>query len=257
MDWLIIILAGFSAGVLNAIAGGGSFITLPALTFVGINPIMANATGTAALLPGYIASTWRFRKDIKALPSLSYLMLFVLALIGGAGGALLLIIGDETVFSALIPWLILTATLLFLFKHKITTFTQSSLKVFEPISTAKATFTAKSTVVSSLIILSICVYGGYFNGGIGVILLAAFSLLGMRDLIAMNGLKTLLSAVLTSIAVIIYIIGGQIDWLTMLIMAISSSLGGYFGASISYKIEDKWIVATIITTGFVSFIYFL
>jgi len=244
MDWLIIIIAGFTAGMLNAIAGGGSFITLPALTLIGIPPIMANATGTAALLPGYIASVWRFRHDIKAVPSLPFLPLFYLALSGGAMGASLLLLGSDALFTIIIPWLILVATLLFLFKDRLT-------------NRRKSTKQSLSTVVSSLIFFIICVYGGYFNGGIGVILLTAFSFLGMQNLKEMNGLKNLVSAILTSIAVCIYIIGGKIEWLPALIMGISAATGGYIGASISYKIADKWVIWVIIGTGFTSFIYFI
>jgi hypothetical protein len=244
MDWLIIVLAGFSAGMLNAIAGGGSFITLPALTLLGISPIMANATGTAALLPGYITSVWRFRHDIKALPSLSFTRLLGLAIMGGAIGALLLLLGSDVLFITIVPWLILAATLLFLFNNKVIKYTKSN----------KLTL---SSVVTSLIFFIICIYGGYFNGGIGIILLAAFGLLGLNNLKEMNGLKNLVSAILTIIAVFIYIIGGIIDWSAMLVMGISAAAGGYLGASISYKLNDKSVIMIIVATGLISFIYFI
>jgi uncharacterized membrane protein YfcA len=254
MDWLLIIIAGFSAGVLNAIAGGGSFITLPALSFIGLNPIMANATGTAALLPGYIASAWRFRKDIKPLPNLPFVHLFIFAILGGACGALLLLVSEVAIFSTIIPWLILFASLLFLCKNKLSSYFRS-LAQSNPSNTKQNS--RKRMLIASIVIFSICLYGGYFNGGIGVILLAALSLLGLQELTEMNALKNLLSAVLTIIAVLIYIIGDQIEWFPMLIMSISSSIGGYLGASLAYKINNKWIVSIILSSGFISFIYFL
>ncbi|MFT6692794.1 MAG: putative membrane protein YfcA [Colwellia sp.] len=244
MDWIIIVIAGFSAGLLNAIAGGGSFITLPALTFLGISPIMANATGTAALLPGYIASAWRFRGELKTLPALSFLRLFSLATIGGAAGAILLLLGNDALFIAIIPWFIIGATLLFLFRDRLTKPTIKRIP-------------SPSSVVSSLIFFIVCVYGGYFNGGIGVILLATFGLLGLNNLKEMNGLKNIVSAILTIIAVFIYILGGLIEWVPMLIMGTSSAVGGYIGASISYKISDKWVIIVIVSTGLISFIYFI
>ena len=112
MDWIILGLAGFLGGMLNAIAGGGSFITLPALIFVGVPPVAANATGTAALLPGYIASAWRFRKDVELPANLSFFKLSIIATVGGCLGAIALLMSSETVFSKLIPWLILFATFL-------------------------------------------------------------------------------------------------------------------------------------------------
>ena len=110
MDWLIIAFAGLLGGMLNAVAGGGSFITLLALVFVGIPPLIANATGTAALLPGYLASAWRFRKDIEYPANLSLKNLCLIAVVGGCLGAAILLNTSEQLFAHLVPWLILLAT---------------------------------------------------------------------------------------------------------------------------------------------------
>ncbi len=114
LDWIVICTAGFLGGMLNAVAGGGSFFTLPALIFVGIPPIMANTTGTAALLPGYLASAWRFRHDIVYPASLNFTYITLIAILGGAVGAIILLLTDERIFSELIPWLILFATIAFI-----------------------------------------------------------------------------------------------------------------------------------------------
>jgi hypothetical protein len=115
MHEALIISAAFFAGVLNAIAGEGSFLTLPALVFIGVPPVTANATGTVALLPGYIAGAWGFKNDLKAPPSLSLLSLSGLSIFGGAVGAYLLLLTDPTLFKVIVPWLLLAATLMFAF----------------------------------------------------------------------------------------------------------------------------------------------
>lgn len=114
MDWVIIGIAGFLGGMLNAVAGGGSFITLPALIFVGVTPVSANATGTAALLPGYLASAWRFRRDVEFPANLKFRHIAFIAVSGGCLGAAILLMTSEQLFSTQIPWLILLATAAFI-----------------------------------------------------------------------------------------------------------------------------------------------
>lgn len=243
MDWLIIALAGFLGGMLNAVAGGGSFITLLALVFVGVPPIAANATGTAALLPGYIASAWRFRKDIEYPASLSLKNLILIALIGGSIGAGILLTTSEQVFAKLIPWLILLATAAFivgpwLLKRRMTEQGEnaSSAPILSPIT--------------ALIMLSaVCIYGGYFNGGLGIILLASFGLMGQTHLHGMNGLKNLLSALLTAIAVVVYAVGNVIDGQYLLLLAVMAIIGGYVGAALAYRISQPLLRGFIVIVG--------
>jgi len=237
MDWLTLGFAGFLGGLLNAVAGGGSFITLPALIYVGVPPIVANATGTAALLPGYIASAWRFRHDVEVPGSLSLRKTIVIALIGGSIGAAILLKTNDQQFSQLIPWLILFATFAFIFGPKFLEFKNSHSRT-----------TNLNVMTASLNLLLVCVYGGYFNGGLGIILLASFGLMGQTNLNGMNGLKNIISAVLTAIAVLLYIIGDVIAWKYLLFMGISASIGGYLGAAIAYKIPPKimrWFIIFI------------
>ena len=242
MDWLIIALAGFLGGMLNAVAGGGSFITLLALVFVGVPPIAANATGTAALLPGYIASAWRFRKDIEYPASLSLKNLILIALIGGSIGAGILLTTSEQVFAKLIPWLILLATAAFiigpwLLKRRIT-------------EQGENTSTPMLSPMTALIMLStVCIYGGYFNGGLGIILLASFGLMGQTNLHGMNGLKNLISALLTAIAVVVYAAGNVIDGQYLLLLAVMAIIGGYVGAALAYRISQPLLRGFIVIVG--------
>lgn len=242
MDWLIIALAGFLGGMLNAVAGGGSFITLLALVFVGVPPIAANATGTAALLPGYIASAWRFRKDIEYPVSLSLKDLILIALIGGSIGAGILLTTSEQVFAKLIPWLILLATAAFivgpwLLKRRIA-------EQGENTSTPML-----SPIMALMLLAAVCIYGGYFNGGLGIILLASFGLMGQTNLHGMNGLKNLISALLTTIAVVIYAAGDAIDSQYLLLLVVMAIIGGYVGAAMAYRISQPLLRGFIVIVG--------
>ena len=235
-DTSLLLVAAFVAGALNSVAGGGSFLTLPALVFVGVPPVVANATGTVALLPGYAAGAWGFREDTQAPPGLSMARLVVLSLIGGALGAGLLLVTSNETFSIIIPWLLLAATVLFAFGPQL----RQRLAGGAP-STAKATVG----------VLAVAIYGGYFNGGLGILLLALFGLLGQTKLNAMNGLKNLVSALLTCIAVAVYAIGGVVDWRYALLMMVAATAGGYIGARVARRIPAVWLRWGIVATGLV------
>ena len=232
----LLLTAAFVAGALNAVAGGGSFLTLPALVFVGVPPVIANATGTVALLPGYMAGAWGFREDTQPPPGLSMARLVVLSLIGGAAGAGLLLVTSNDMFSIVVPWLLLAATLLFALGPQLREWTAGG----KP-STAKATAG----------VLVVAAYGGYFNGGLGILLLALFGLLGQTQLNAMNGLKNWVSALLTAIAVVIYAAGGVVNWRYALLMMLAATAGGYIGARVARRIPALWLRWGIVATGLV------
>lgn len=241
---LIIILAGFAGGALNAIAGGGSFITLPALIYVGLPPITANATGTVALLPGYIASAWRYRGELGKAKEIPFKMYLVLSILGGSLGAVILLKTDNQVFNSIIPWLMLFASIVFALGSKLIKFPKDkgNQKVTNP--------------ASYLIIFLVCLYGGYFNGGLGIILLAALSLAGFTSFQMMNGVKSAISAVLTSIACVIYISSGIVNTQHIMTLAVASIFGGYTGAAFSYKLSAKTTRIVITTVGLIMTILF-
>lgn len=254
-DFLLLSVAAFCAGALNAVAGGGSFLTLPALIYCGVPPVLANATGTVALLPGYAASSWGFRHELRQLQGLNVSRLLLLSLLGGSLGAGLLLLTDNRTFSALIPWLLLLATLLFAGAPWLTArradAARASPRHSNPASaTASATASASASPTLALATLfAVALYGGYFNGGLGILLLAALSLLGQRDLHAINGVKNLVSMVLTAIAVVIYAAGDVVVWPYALVMMLAASVGGLCGAGVAKRLPAAVLRTVIIGIG--------
>lgn len=235
----IVAAAAFFGGALNAVAGGGSFLTLPALVFVGVPPVSANATGTVALLPGYVASAWGFRDLLRAPPGgLPLPVVAVISGLGGALGAALLLLTTDAAFSALVPWLLLAATLLFAFGPRILAVLERAGRAVRP-----------GPFLSGAVVLCVSVYGGYFNGGLGIVLLAALRVLGEADINVANGLKNLLSALLTVIAVLLYAGGGVVAWAEVLPMAAAAIAGGYAGARASRAVPPQWVRGVVVATG--------
>lgn len=237
LEWLMLGGAAALAGALNAVAGGGSFLTLPALALAGVPLVAANATGTAALLPGYLASAWSLRRELSAPMTPSLLRMSLLSIGGGAAGAGLLISTSSHFFALLVPWLLLAATLLFAYgqrllslRHTQTAATQDSLK-------------------ADLCILAVAIYGGYFNGGLGILLLAVLGLLGHADLTRMNGVKNFISAILTLFAVLIYASDGAIVWRPALWMAVGATFGGYVGGRMLRRLSPVFVRRCIVLTG--------
>ena len=166
LDLILLIVTGCAAGIINAVAGGGTFLTLPALVFIGLPPVSANATATLTALPGYAASAWAFRDDIRPEGALGLVTMSAIATIGSGAGALLLIITSEETFRGVVPWLLLAATILF-------SGGPSMLAVLR-----RRGHAAPGRGLSALVLFAVATYGGYFNGGLGIMLLAAFGLLG-------------------------------------------------------------------------------
>ncbi|MBF9052057.1 TSUP family transporter [Roseobacter sp. HKCCD9010] len=211
----VIIVAGFLCGALNAIAGGGTFVTLPVLIWIGIPPIVANATATTMAVPGYIASAWAYRHDIRAEGALRLGTIIMIAAIGGVLGAALLIITSPDAFLALIPWLLLVATLLFAFAPQVQKLSEDG----------NIGLHTKTTAI--IIVLLVTTYGGYFNGGLGIIMLAALALQGYRDIHGMNGVKNLLASILSILSVVTFMTADLIAWDAAISMAVANICGAY------------------------------
>lgn len=243
---LLLLLAAFVAGALNAVAGGGSFLTLPALVFTGVPPVVANATGTVALLPGYAAGAWGFREDMQAPPGLTMRQSIGLSLLGGGLGAGLLLVTSNAVFQKIVPWLLLVATALFAFGPQLRAWAAGQQQPGQAPSTTKA----------ALGMLVVAVYGGYFNGGLGILCLALFGLLGQTQLHAMNGMKNLVSALLTAIAVGVYAAGGIVQWPQAVLMMVAATAGGYGGARLARKLPAPLLRWGIVATGLVMTLLF-
>lgn len=225
LTMLLLCVAGFAAGALNAVAGGGTFLTFPALVWTGVPPIMANATATFTALPGYLGSAWAFRRDIENEGALGLVWIILVAASGGLLGALLLLVTTAEAFNGIVPWLLLGATVLFAAGPKLQTTMIAGGRTCPPLLTAIAIF-------------AVSVYGGYFNGGLGIMLLAVFGLVGFRKLHGMNGLKNVLSSLLSAVSVVTYAAAGLIAWDAAIVLALATTVGGYIGARLARRIRN-------------------
>ena len=235
-DLILILVAGFLGGLLNAIAGGGTFITFPALVFIGIPEIAANATSTVAAMPGYLSAAIGFRKDIAELDRKLLLRLTLWSMLGGAIGSGLLLISSNEAFAILIPFLLLGATLVFL----------RGTQIREWAARQRGAVTAFGAGT----MIPVAIYGGFFNGGLGIVLLALFSMWGMTNLHAMNGLKCWLSFALSVVSFVIFAIGGKVVWIPALVMGLGTILGGLAGAPVARRIPMPVLRKLIAAVGF-------
>ena len=234
MEYALLIIAAFSAGVLNTIAGGGSFLTFPALVFTGVPPVVANATSAVAVFPGYAAGAVGFWPELKAFDRRQALRLTGITLFGGLVGSLLLIVSSNEAFNVVVPFLLLAATLVFLFGDQIRAYAAAKSRSVVPFGAV------------GLFLVS--VYGGYFNGGLGIVLLALFSLWGMANIHEMNGLKNGLSFALSAISVAAFAVSGLVEWPQAVVMMVAATVGGYAGAPVARVLSKnvvRWIVVVV------------
>lgn len=226
---LLLFVASLLAGALNSVAGGGSFLSFPALLFAGVPPVVANATNAIALWPAGIASGIAYRRDLK-VPRATLLVLGGASLAGGLAGALLLLKTPEATFVRLLPWLLLAATLLFTFGPRLAKRARGD-----------GAAGAAALVVTALVQVGIAIYGGYFGGGMGILMLAAMSILGMREIHAMNALKAVLGVLINGVAVAAFVASGAVAWGPGIVMIAGGTLGGYAGAAIARRISAAWV----------------
>ncbi len=232
---LLLISAAFLAGGLNSIAGGGSFLTFPALVYVGLPSVSANATSAVVVFPAYLSGTLGFIPELKSYGLKPLLTLVFISIIGGIAGALLLLVTPNDIFRTIVPYLLLFATALFAFGDKITSFLAARQLMSD----------TKNNILS----LMVTTYGGYFNGGLGIILLSLFSVLGFKDLNLMNGLKNLLSFILSTASIITLSFADVIHWEWAVVMMISATVGGYVGALLARKMSKAFVKQFIVVVG--------
>ena len=234
--------AGLLAGAMNAAAGGGSFVTIPALVFAGVPAVSANMTSTVALFPGAFASVYAYRTDFHDLNGVSVRTLMPVSLIGGVLGAVLLLVTPSRAFDLVVPWLLLAALLAFAFSRPLAEWLSRFMTLGRP----------------GLLVMQflIAIYGGYFGGAVGILMLAMWSLFGVHDLRATAGLRSLLVGSLNACAVVIFASAGAVFWPQALVMLAGGLIGGYFGARIARTVDQKrlrmFIIAlnTCITIAF-------
>ncbi len=233
---LLLFVAAVLGGALNSVAGGGSFIVFPTVLFTGTAPVMANATTAAGLWPASVASAAAYRRNIGAQRRARVVTLAAASLGGGVLGALLLLGTSDETFVSLLPWLLLFATLVFTFGKRVTG-ALSGVRVDGPLS----------LLLGAGVQLVISTYGGYFGGGMGIMMLAVFTLLGMRDIHEMNGVKNVLGALINGAAIIAFATAHKIAWHPAAALALGSLVGGFGGASLARQVRpDRMRIAVLV-----------
>jgi len=243
---MFLFFAGALGGALNAVAGGGSFIAFPALLFTGVPPIPANATNTIALWTGAAASGGAYRKRLD-VPRRVMIPLLTASLVGGLAGAYLLLKTPAHTFMRVLPWLTLGATLLFAFGKKIAGGRRS---IIEHEASGGALLAA------TFFQLCVAVYGGYFGGGMGIVMLAMLAALGMTDIHAMNALKSVMGFVINGVAVVTFIVAKAVYWKHGTIMIAGAIAGGFLGAHYAMKLPQIWIRWFVVLVGTGMTLYF-
>jgi hypothetical protein len=246
----LLFFAAVIAGALNAVAGGGSFVSFPALLFVHVPPVQANATNTVALWPGLAASAVAYLKRLSA-PLRLLLPLVVTSLIGGWIGALLLLKTPQHTFLHLVPWLLLGGTLLFTFGNKLRSIAGKKHSVGDLRELSWLAIT-----VASFAEFAVAIYGGYFGAGIGFISLAMLAALGMHDIHAMGAIRTLLAVAINAAAVVTFIVAHAVLWTQCMEMIAGALLGGWLAAHYAQKANPVRMRYLVIATGLAMSAYF-
>jgi uncharacterized membrane protein YfcA len=247
---VLLFLAAAIAGTLNAIAGGGSFISFPVLLFTKVPPVQANITNTVALWPGLAASTVAYLKRLNA-PARVLTPLLITSVAGGWAGALLLIKTPQRTFLHLTPWLLLGGTALFAFGNQIRAIAGKSAVIDDLHGISWNAIT-----IISFLNLLVAIYGGYFGAGIGFMTLGMLAALGMRDINAMGAIRTLLAVAINAAAVVTFIWAREVLWPQCIIMIVGALTGGWFGAHYAQKADPQKMRYLIIGVGIVMTAYF-
>lgn len=239
---IITFVAGFLAGTVNSIAGGGTLITFPVLIWLGLDPKVANATSTVALWPGLVGAVWGYRREMN-LDRASLVRLGIPSVLGGAVGACVLILTPTLVFARLVPFLILFATLLFAAQEAV-----SRRLRLQP---ATGGASAKWWAVALVVLFFSSVYGGYFGAGNGIVLLAVLGMLGVSDIHRANAVKTFLALLLNCPAVLFFAYSGLVRWREALLMAAGAIAGGFCAASVARRLSRTLVRRAVVGVGFV------
>jgi uncharacterized protein len=239
---LLLFGAAMMAGMINSVAGGGTLVTFPALIWSGRPEIIANATSALALVPGTLSSAYGYRGETLKAPR-KFLYLLIPSVAGGVIGAILLKRTPPATFAALVPFLILFATVLFMLQESVQRWLRSGVSVHQEA-------TASWMIGASFFQFLVAVYGGYFGAGIGILTLALLGIIGLSDIHQMNGLKNIFGSTVNGVAAVYFVFAGLVDWPSAALMAAGSIIGGYGGAGIARRMGQKFVRRVVILTGF-------
>ncbi len=260
---LLLIGAGFIAGVANAIAGGGTFFTLPIFLSLGLPPIVANATNALAVYPGHLLASWNYRALLRA-DKHALLRISLIGLVGAIIGVVLLYSIGNAGFRRAIPVLIGFATLIFVIGPRIRNWLNRRMDITDATDATDATAAPKNhlhalthmSVGSQLLTLAMSIYGGFFSAALGILLMALLLILGVKDLQTNNAYKNAIASVISSVAVGLFTVQGWVNWHYALPAFISGIGGGIFGARMAQKLPDAWLRRIVIATGCVLTAYY-
>jgi uncharacterized protein len=233
--------AAFLAGVINSVAGGGTLVTFPTLIWLGLNSVTANATSTVAIWPATLGSMWGYRRELRATEARLF-ALVIPSLIGGLIGASLLRFTPPALFDRLVPFLILFATLLFMAQEPV----QRRMKSAH----AEGHRSAKWLAGALMFQLMVGIYGGYFGAGIGILMLAALSIIGLTEIHQMNALKVLLGGTMNGVAILYFVANKMVYWPDVVIMVLGAIAGGYGGAGFARRLGGTAVRRIVIVVGF-------
>ena len=255
LNSFLLFVTAFIAGGLNAVAGGGSFISFPTLIFTGVSPIAANATNNTALWVASLASAGAYRRDLD-VERRTMLILSIVSLVGGLLGSILLLYTSADIFKKLIPYLLLLATVVFIFGESFKQWLQSFDRFSSREAPPKDSPTSPPLVYLIIAQLIVAIYGGFFGAGIGILMLASLTFFNIKNIHAMNALKTWLGTCINGIAIVPFIFAGIIAWHQAILMAVGGALGGYFIANFARQIPSKIIRQFVSIVAISMTIYF-
>jgi uncharacterized membrane protein YfcA len=251
---VLVLLAAIVGGVVNSIAGGGTLLTFPALVGLGVPAVVANATSTVALWPGAVASMWGYSDLLVGMRS--WVVRFALpSLVGGLVGAVLLIKTPPSRFDAIVPWLVLGATLLFVLQKPLASrlpTRSATFRVPEPKDDHASDRAVEPTPTILVYQFAVAVYGGYFGAGIGILTLAALGFMGFRNIHRMNGLKNWGGLCANAVAAATFAFSGLVSWPVAGAMAVGATFGGYGGSRLAQRVPQARVRQAIIVIGLAS-----
>jgi uncharacterized membrane protein YfcA len=239
----ILVLIGFLAGMSNALVGGGTLFTFPAILAIGLPPVLANTTTTVALWPGTVTAASAYRSQLKRVRK-DLPPRIAVALAGGLLGAVLLLASGNALFFYLVPWLLAVATLLFTFSRQI-------VKRGAELSHGRH----RNTRLLAMEFVS-AIYGGYFGAAIGILLLAGMTLSGEEDMQSANAQRAFLICFINGIALLLFVLTGVVDWPVALIVMAGSIAGGYVGAKLARRVPNHWLRLIITAAGGIFSVYY-
>jgi len=245
-DITVLVVIGFLAGVSNAVVGGGTLFTFPAILAVGLSPVVANATSTVALWPGTVTSARAQLEELRRFRG-NLVPRIVGATLGGIIGAILLLASGDALFFKLVPWLLAVATALF-------TFSRPIVRTVLRLSGGKH---GDGFALVAMEFLS-SIYGGYFGAAIGILLLSAMALAGEHDMQSANAQRNFLVCFINGIAAVVFVVSGVVDWTVALIVMAGAIAGGYIGGRVARKIPSQLLRHIVTAAGIIfSAVYFV